>query len=42
MDGGVERKADGWNDMEMQTVTFATLQTLFKFKYFVSYKLCII
>ena len=30
MEGGIVRNADGWTDMEMQTVTFATLQTLSK------------
>jgi len=34
MEGGKERKADGWTDMEMQTVTFATLQTLLKLRIF--------
>jgi len=28
IEGEIERKADGWTDMEMQTVTFAILQTL--------------
>jgi hypothetical protein len=28
--GGIARKTEGWADMEVQTVTFATLQTLLK------------
>jgi hypothetical protein len=30
MEGGIEKRADDWTDMEMQTVTFGTLQTLLK------------
>ena len=30
MEESVERGTDGWTDMEMQTVTFATLQSLLK------------
>jgi hypothetical protein len=34
MEGGIERKADGWRDMELQTVTSATLKTLLKIQIF--------
>jgi hypothetical protein len=34
MERGTERRADGGTDIEMQTVTFATLQTLVNMKIF--------
>jgi hypothetical protein len=43
MEGEAERRADGLTDMEMQTVTFATLQRLFKmlsFCFFINYAEC--
>jgi hypothetical protein len=38
-----ERMADGWTDMEVQTVIFTTLQTLLKMRIFqilMNYALC--
>ena len=34
MEGGTERKADGWTDMEMQKATLVNLQTLLKYLIF--------
>ena len=43
MEGGIERNADGWTDMELQILIFATLQTLLKMSFFSYFnKLCII
>jgi hypothetical protein len=36
MKEGIERKVDGWTDMEMQTVTFVTFRSLLK-RYFFSF-----
>jgi len=45
MEGGIKRMADGWTDMELQTVTFSHISkfsnAIINANFLVSFKLCI-